>query len=89
MKERCAIKFIAQIQQRTIWREVSAESEPWRRNGKFKRANGRNKTECESAAKFNLYEHGGESAQQMVELSARAQGEQNSSLTVAYILKGK
>ena len=64
-------------------------SEPWRRNGKFKRANGRNKTECESAAKFNLYEHGGESAQQMVELSARAQGEQNSSLTVAYILKGK
>ena len=27
------------------------------------------------AVKFNLYRHGGESAQQMVELWARAQGE--------------
>ena len=56
---------------------------------KFKIADGRSETACGSAAKFNRYEYGGESAQQMVELSARAQGEQNGSLTVAYILKGK
>ncbi|WP_298103178.1 hypothetical protein [uncultured Campylobacter sp.] len=36
-----------------------------------------------------LYGHGGESAQQMVELSARAQGEQNGSLTGACILKSE
>ena len=55
--------------------ELARNSKPWRRNGKFKRANGRNKTACESAAKFNRYGHGGESAQQMVELWGRAQGE--------------
>ena len=33
--------------------ELARNSKPWRRNGKFKRANGRNKTACESAAKFN------------------------------------